>query len=542
MLSLNKITSRETHKFPRLRLDKYDIVFIFLLVISFAARMYIFDFPLKYAGTGGGQDYLIAHRIVQYNEFPLIGPPSHLYIYLGSPVYYYFISLFLFIKDSILFLSFVFVLLQLITITLIYKIAKNINSGTALIAALIFSFSAYILERSGYMTPNHAVQPFVSLGFLLLLLAHLRGSYKLLLSAAFVATFAATVHASVLAVLPLFIIFAFLILKQQNKGIKYYLGVLFTPLATLLLFHLPPLAYMIKNNLLSEEILPLLSGQGSRFLSPIFVQSISEFFQNMYTKLSGLLEIFSFTTGGPYFSLSHALTAVLVISTIIYFLKKNSPHKKYILIILLFVVQQLIFVSLLGNSYGRVYLTPILGIFAIFIAAIINSVFSKHIILNISKVVLVVLIITIASGYFYMFYSKPVPLENMRDIYSARDALVEEVLQIQKEEGYEDINFFHTRSFNNRGNGTRVYLIDHLSAFMKKRLDRKLTRVTDGGAIYQEINSTDYIFVSCYYERGARNIRKCKEHFLEFEPEYEIVKEVFRGNILSVYEAKKLTY
>lgn len=538
MSLLNKTTPKRTYNFFLLKLDLYNIAFIILLAVSLGIRIYLLDFPGDYSGMEGSKSYIAAHNIVQHYEISLTGLRNHiLHQYLSSPVYYYFLSLFLFIKDSVLFLSFVFVLFQLATITLIYKIAKRISPGTAIIAASIFSFSAYILERSGNIWGNYAMQPFLNLGFLLLLLAYTRKSYKLLLVSALVAVFSVALHNSAIGVFPLFLVLAFLILKQQGKSVVHYLGILLASFISMLVFYAPTIAYIVKNNLL-KEMLPILSGQGAR--GTIFVQSIPDFFQNIYIETSALLEIFSFTTTGPYFSLNYLLIAIIAFSTILYFLKKNSPHKKYIFILLLFIVQQLIFVSLLEDAFPfvKLYLIPILGIFAIFIAAIINSVFSGHIILNIGKVVLVVLLLSVVSGNFYMFYSKPVPFENIRNIYSARDALIEEVLRIQKEEGFEDINFFQIRSFNNK---LREVRNDILWALMEKKLDRKLTTVTGGGVGYEENNFSDYIFLSCYYQRGAHNVNQCKEHFLKLNPGYEITKEIFRGNILTIYESKKLS-
>ena len=218
---------KQTYSFLWLKLDLYDIAFIFLLVASLLVRIYLFDYPpIEARGIEGSRDYLIARHIAQYHEFPLTGPSTLIHPLLSSPIYYYFISLFLIIKDSVLFLVSVFILFQLLTITLIYKIAKSFNPGTALIAALIFSFSVYILERSGNIWPNYAMQPFVNLSFFLLLLAYLRKSYKLLLFSTFIALFAAALQHSAFAMLPLLIIFVFLILKQQDKSIVHYLGVL----------------------------------------------------------------------------------------------------------------------------------------------------------------------------------------------------------------------------------------------------------------------------------------------------------------------------
>ena len=433
----------------------------------------------------------------------------------------------------------VFILFQLLTITLIYKIAKSFNPGTALIAALIFSFSVYILERSGNIWPNYAMQPFVNLSFFLLLLAYLRKSYKLLLFSTFIALFAAALQHSAFAMLPLLIIFVFLILKQQDKSIVHYLGVLLTSLVSLLLFYLPPLVFMAKNNLLGS-MLPLLSGQivGGQGEGGIFVQSISEFSQNMLRTLSMLLKIFSFTPNGPYFSSGVALMAVIGLSTIVYFFKKKSLHKKYVFILLFFIAQQIIFVSLLDltvESKIRLYLIPILGLFTIFIAEIINSVFSKHVILRAFKILLIVLTLNVVSANFYFLYAKPIRLENFQIVSSAVDVLIEEVLRIQKQEGFEDLDFFQIRSFRT---GPRNASNEVLWGILEKKLDRKFTTVSGSGARYKEINSRDYIFLVCYDHRKPYDREECKNLFLTRHPKHRVVEQIFSDKVLSIYKTK----
>ena len=189
----------------------------------------------------------------------------------------------------------------------------------------------------------------------------------------------------------------------------------------------------------------------------------------------------------------------------------------------------------------KIYLLPILGLFAIFIAAIINSVFSKHIILKIGKIILVILLVKVVSANFYLLYSKPIPFENLHSIYSARDAIAGEVLKIQKEENFKETDFFQIRSFNNKPQTFQAFRNSILWVLLEKKWDKKLTTIPEGGTTYVDINSADYIFISCYYRRGSHDTRKCRELFLELNPEYEIVKDIFRGKILSVYEAKKLT-
>lgn len=528
------IRQKRLHSFGGIEFDIYDIAFVFLLAISTIARIYIFDHPLAAGGGEGSRDYLIAQHIIKYREFPLTGPSTIIHRLLSSPLYYYFISLFLIIKDSFMFLVATFILFQIFTIFLIYKIAKKINPLSALIAVAIFSFSIEILSQSNRIWPYYAMQLFVNTGFFLLLLSYLKRNYILLLLSIFCIVFASTINHTAFAVLPLFLATTFYILRQQNKRFRHYLGIVFAVIGPLFLFFLPPFTFIIKKGLF-DGVVSLLWGQGVRGF--IFVQSIPDFFRNIFATLSALIANFPFAEHGMFSPvINSALTAALIFSGTVYFFKKRTPQKKYVIVMLLFIIQQIVFISLLSEARTHLYLIPVLGLFAILASEIINSAFSKNVFLTSAKIILVIVLVGTLYTNFYLFSNESTPAENLSIVSSASNALAEEIKTIREEKYFSDINFFQIRSFRT---GNLAAANEILWVPLEKKFNRKFTEISGKGSKYKETNSKDYIFLACY-DRGEHYDREtCKSHFLKLYKNYEIVKEVFSSRALSIYESKK---
>lgn len=519
------------------KVSRYDIVFAVILIVATLVRMYFFDYPLAESGGEGSKDYLIARHIIKYGEFPLTGTGMLLSPHLSSPLYYYFLSLFLLIKDSILFLAGIFVFFQIFTIALVYFITKNISHQSALIATLFLAFSAPMVLVSSDIWPNYVMQLFVNIGFFLLLLSWIKKNYYLLLGALFFATLAFIIHNSAFAVLPFFILLSIYILKHQKRGPLHYIGGVSVILATIVLSYAPVFVYMFQRNLLGEILTPFLNN-GAR--ETVFIGSFSDFFLNITEVATWFSHTFSLSAFSTYFSsLNWNITLPLIVfSTLIYFLQKKSVSKKYIGIIALFVLQQFIFISLFNEPRIWLYLLPVLILSAILIAEVINSVFSKSAILVFFKILFIVIFLQTAMANLHLFSGQQMFLKNMHTLASATDALRKEILQIKHNEGFEDVDFFQIRSFR-----TKNLPVENAVLWvpLEKILERKFTKVEGEGVGYTQLNSDTYIFLACYDQGGAvYDKTTCKTHFLDAHREYRIrEKEVFSGQGLSIYKAKR---
>src|SRR3990167_9394182 len=138
---------------PQLILRKNCIVFLLLgvLIISFFLKIYFLRDLSEYDDTN--KDYLVVRHIVKYQEYPMAGPWSAVSGDLRhSPLYFYFLSVFNFINNSLEFLAIINVILQTLNILIIYFIGKELfNKKTGLLAATIFGFSTLTLEQAAYI-------------------------------------------------------------------------------------------------------------------------------------------------------------------------------------------------------------------------------------------------------------------------------------------------------------------------------------------------------------------------------------------------------
>ena len=231
----------------------------------------------------------------------------------------------------------------------------------------------------------------------------------------------------------------------------------------------------------------------------------------------------------------------------------------------------------IGEPLAFYYLTPVLGLFIILISEIIHNIFSKNIIMKSMKVLFVVLVVTVFLSKYpnqYIFTTvkstsqiilsntrsltatifpntyqnveiKPILFFKQRqDLQDVADIIKKEVLEIQKREGLEDINFFQIELYRFQIKRSTYYQYRHNStlwALLEKDLNKKFVVVSDasdGYLKYEPTNDNKYVFVVCYKYR--LNHRGCTEEFLLQRPNYILIKESYSVEPFSVYVMKKI--
>ncbi|HEY4694791.1 MAG TPA: hypothetical protein VIH52_02395 [Candidatus Nanoarchaeia archaeon] len=526
-----------------LNLRKFKVrylIFVVLLVLAFLVRWQRFDYPLAIDGGEGSRDYLVANHILVYQEFPLIGPWNAASdgSLQNSPVYFYLLSLFLVIKDSVILLGIVNILLQLLSITLIFLIALYaFGFGTALLAALIFSFGPEALRQSNYVWQPYVMQPLALLSLLLLLIFYTKKNYTYLVAGILTLTFANALHNSAFSLVPLYLIIAFFALKQQGKGTKYYLFTLGAFVSSLLVFYLPVIYSGLSQ-----------AGNGGLETTQDFlIGSTTEFIPHLTNVWTNLIHFFSLDVNNYTPGLNKYVTAVILICLAFYFcvLKNLKLEKKYTLVTVLFLAQTILLSTVLRSTQVIFYLTPIYGLFAILIGELVYRIFSQKKYLWIPGIVLIFLLLRAVTLNFQTLspiFNPKTPLldisqrDNSQAIKASVNKVKTSVNKIQKDRGYQKLDFFQIQSYR-----TGSYPVSSavLWAPLEKELGSKFVKVSNNTDSLEQTNSNDYAFLACFgVENQIYGSQDCLNRFSLQNPGYSVSEKIYSNPQLSIYLTK----
>ena len=531
----------------------FVVLFIFSALIRVNSWV---NSPLFY-NSDTGRDYLISNHIVAYNEFPLVGPPSSAFAGLNTNIiYYYILAAFLTIKNSLFFLGLANVFLQVLTIALVYVLAKRMfGLGTALVAGVLFAFSHAVLVQSYFPWQPHFVQFFAASSYLLLFLSYTRKSYPLMLLSIFLLLFSVAVHNSVLSLVPLFMIAAFFILRTQKRSIGHYILALATAAGSFFIMYIPTFIYLQTHNRELPSII---------FRMDSYVMSAPLFFHNFLQNASSLIAEFLPHAGSDIFSLNIGLLLVLSLCVPVYFFysQKDSSKKTYTLLIFLAILQPLLASAFLHTSQYH-YFIAVYSLFIIFISEIIYTVFSKNILLKAAGAILFIMLLAVFSSNFYFIDTKQYLLRSVGTLnvaaisYATLDAvkvkrarfsreqqsmeetvaaMKKEIYKIQKVEGVSDFNFFQIRHYVK---GTEDPVVD--ASFwipLEKDFNKKLTKINDSiGFGYESINYDRYIILICNYY-PVDDDKECTDNFLRQHPSHSLENKFYSTFPFLMYVAR----
>ncbi len=249
--------------------------------------------------------------------------------------------------------------------------------------------------------------------------------------------------------------------------------------------------------------------------------------------------------------------SVLLIAAAVYFFysKQNVLQKKFMLVMALCVVWLLIAAAFIPLPPGEPpplrYFTPILGLFAIFVAEIVGSLRGK--LLYPMKVLLVVLVVYLSSPnlpalaqksakafvadgprYFYVPYQPPP--------FTA--ALGNEIVKIKESEEKDNYNFFGFRlcgvggdsKYNCWPENGRHHIEEMFLVPLEIELETKLAKIDEATYRgYSSLADEQYIFVMC---PDRANTAPCLNAFLQSSPEYKVLK-TFVAEPYQAYLAKR---
>lgn len=491
---------------------RFSILFAVLLV-SFLIRIPRFDYPFSYIFSWGDgtRDYLVANHILNFNEFPLVGP-YNLFFDSGvknSPLYFYLLSVFLIPVNNILVLSILNIILQVAVIALIYFIGKDFfNKRVGIIASIIYSISPELIQHADFVWQPNLMLPVALLGLYLLRWSQLKNNLTALFSSLILLSLAATLHNSALPWLPVFVLTAFLILKKMKKAPSYYFGIFTTVPVSLAVFHLPLIFFY-------------LAGSAKVSLNSTNINILNNFLPNLYYNLNLFFKMFY---------LNWVLGSILIIFIIIIltFWRRNSLILAFILFILPIVLASFL------SKVRLHYLTLSVPMFVIVVVAALTTINIRFL-----KIGLMVFMITLFSGNFYFLKEFKKPLENYHLVMEVTDKIVRDLQNIKREDNFTNYDFFQVNSIAELQDGSGVFHYPVLDTIfivpLEKKLNIKLVRVSDMSPYnHYQIGRKDYVVVSCI--KVTKEL--CKRKFEEENSGYNFVKVSYEGPEFFVFLAK----
>lgn len=218
-------------------------------------------------------DFLVAKHIVKFQDFPLTGPYPSAFPLPISPLWYWYLALFILINDKLPFMISVFALLHSLSIITVYGIGRLLFKGVkvALIAALFFTVSASEIYFSRNLWGNQVIIPFVLASvYFFLKYQKSQNVFELIVSLLFLLFANLITYAS----LPFILVYAYFIFKKTGNFKKAVLILGFYGMIFILLhFHW---IYTVKTlnmtpSHLKKDILPVsLLKNGYFFLQSVF--------------------------------------------------------------------------------------------------------------------------------------------------------------------------------------------------------------------------------------------------------------------------------
>lgn len=537
---------------------------IFILVIFAAAlflRLQNFNNPDYHYIGDYNRDFLIAHHILEYHEFPLVGPNGRFGQITQSPIYFYFLALPLLIKDDIIFLGLFNVFLQLAALLLVYLLGRMMFGKPVGLGALaIFATNQHIIDQSNTVWQPHIMQPFLLLSILLLFLSYTYKRYWVVLSSIALFMFASVMHQSVLALVPFYLLTVYLILRvNQTKSWQHYAGIILYFFGSFILLYAPLLFYLLQNHTDVTSFLhpasTFFSGNNEGIILRLFSRTellLSVFFtHNPFAWLMRNTASQYFFAGIFLSTFSNSLppTFLLILASVLaltlFYFWRNRGRRRFMCSLAFGAILSFLTIATLAGSphfYVR-HLTPLFGIFAICIVEIVYGIAHGKSQKWIVSVPLIFILI-FSSSQDRIFGRLATAIKNARTDpnqffmpqYKTPPfvmPLIQEIAVIKAKERKKDFSFFDIRVYGDHG---MPYFLGTFWVALERNFDAHLVMTDDHNSWnFTPTGFSEYIFFYCEFAQNARS--QCINSFLRGFPDFHITKELSSHPL--IYEAQR---
>ena len=536
-----------------------DYFFVFIILIAFMLRMNGFEYP--YYPEDTSRDYLIAHHIIAYHEFPLNGHSGQL---PNSPFYWYLIAAFLLIKDNFLFLNYLNIGLQLVFLWGIYIVSRNLFGTTsARIAALLVAVSQTIIQQSFFIWTPHVMQVFLMMSFVCLSFAYRMRSYIFLLAGVALFIVSVLIHNSAFALFLMLIAMTIFTFVRMRRSLTYTiarLALLFLVVLNMVLLAYLPLFFENPHNTSNgPSSYRMFSRAPSLFGTPLR----DVMYQNSERAVMFLQSIFIALRGFSLIVISSLLAGCLIAYW--YRVPKGSEQKKYILFLTACVIQFFFIIPLIhtpGMAFPLRYFTPLFGIFFIITAEMIRGAFlgdsprPSHTASLIIVIGFVMASVMDSSLFVSRLSGLPKTTLYLRGLATAItlrgdahdeasppvfDGILRNIREIQEREHRSEPNFFQFDSYvEGRQN---PYVEGVFWRLLEEEMRIKLVAIDNADVRgFHPLTTDDYIFLICRYTgEQEETYKECLSGFFAHRPEYSVEKNIYIGSPYSVFLAKKIS-
>jgi len=541
----------------------------FILILSIYLRFYQFAQPETWGALDNGdygRDYIVANHIVKYGEFPANGPDERLGSMWVSPLYFYILSIVLLVNNDIKFLSLFNVFLQILSLLGVYALARTLlGKGTGLIALTLFGLSNAIIWQSYIIWQPHVMQPFIILSYLLLALGYQRRSISLLISS--IASFwvSITLHYSVLAILPAYLVLLILAFRKAGAKTKDYMQAGMVAIAIGALLYAPAIIFM-------DDITNELSNITSVIFSHIEL-SIPILIGNLMDRVSTLFSFFLdndavfFRPPSYNVFLIYTAMGVMFVALAVYFLKKRKDEQYYAM----FAITSTIASFLLIAAFFRYdfywwYLTPIMSLFVIVLSELVYRIGGRNILTSVARTGVVLGLVYILLGNTTLWNQvKETPLKKVvartftfftsgKGVDTANPTLQSILHEINTlSDTQQNLNFFDFRIFSDYNESLlNVDDADILWAQLEYQLNARLVMVDSfAERDYSPIvKQPIYIFLLCrrknnishlvyWPEDNALSNKKCLNAFSGELSGYFLERQIYSSEVQSIFLMKR---
>jgi hypothetical protein len=340
-----------------------------ILLIGMLLRISVFDVTGKdYFHVDVARDYLIASHIVAYHDLPLVGPDNFLGPTFNSPAYYYIIAALLSLQNDFLFPGLVNVLLQILSIGMVFIAARMMfGSVTALIAVFLFAVSDGVVTESMQMWQPYLMQFILLCSYLALLHAYRTRQHAYLIVGLSLCAGAAIIHNSVWAVAPLYLIASVWVLRRGRAPLRDYVLCAAGPLLLFACAYVPNLYLALKGGGAT------VSGDLHFVLSAVILQSFS-----------GLTNIYTYLLEGSLQGMtlySFLIMAASLGGCIVYLLREREESRRvyfsYLLGLLASVTLAVGLLTLPNGGFPIRYFIPVYAVFFVLLAELCSFLLRK---------------------------------------------------------------------------------------------------------------------------------------------------------------------
>jgi hypothetical protein len=513
-------------KFWRSDIPIYLFIFlIFLLRIS----LYGDNYP-NLNTLDPSLEYLVASHMIKYQEFPLVGTTAFDgKATVNSPLYYYFIAVFLLIFRSVFTLYALNIVLQSAMTVIIYHTVKRLfGKSAAIIAALFRALSMWSMETSQFFFQPYIMQPFFFASIYSIIRSYTERSFRWLIASILCMHAATGFYLSSLPYIPLYLGALFMTLQRLPHKYKHRLTLFFLIMGFIACFG------TVINLTMSRQTLTLLPEQALTVSSPTrYIEKFIQFFQ-LHQHLTSPFQNSLFREMLP----RYPAWWIPFFLGIVMLLTRRSRFEKISVIFLWIAIGIPIAITpLFKTPVSDWYLHLSMGFTMIYIAMVLGKTFFSHP-HGYSAGILTTATLLIFSANGFQFQ---VP-QHYQTAISGASAVQKEIENIHPTDS--DVNFSFIqfmvweRDQKFRYTNNPDYLFWHL---LEKQTKKKYLSINTEIGLPNIPSNTPYVFLTCTgtSEKTIKEAQKTCVSLFTKEHAYDLSHQVFSDGPFDIYLMKQ---